>query len=69
MNGENVLRVLVIILFIPAIGAVVASIRDDRISNGGAGRERTKLASAIDRPRERKGTNRTGSDCLEPTSQ
>ena len=36
----------------------VTTIRDDRISNGGAGRERTKLESAVDRPRERKSTNR-----------
>jgi len=34
------------------------TIRDDRISNGGAGRERTKPESAVDRPRERKCTNR-----------
>jgi len=36
----------------------VTTIRGQRTSSGGAGRERTKLKSAGDRPRERKSTNR-----------
>ncbi len=36
----------------------LTTIRDDRMSKAGAGRDWTKLESAVDRPRERKSTNR-----------